>query len=161
MGRWKEGPQKVQITRRSHWKSRSQSDGVMPFLKILKYQIISLKDAVVSRWNFFKEKISPPPGKWWGKWPSSGKMTLNAPWIEQLTLRSQVIRETKGQAKQEEDPLPCPLPPSQTRRPNVPWLRPTFSSRFSPRCMVVKNGVGEACNLERNEASEMNQGWKN
>ena len=46
-------------------------------------------------------------------------MTLNAPWIKRLTLRSQVIRETKGQAKQEEDPqpqLPClcvPPPPSK------------------------------------------------
>lgn len=37
-----------------------------------------------------------------GKRPSSGKVTLNASWIERLTLRGQVIRETKGQAKQQE-----------------------------------------------------------
>lgn len=44
-------------------------------------------------------------------------MTLNASWMARLTLRSQVIRETKGQAKQEEDPQPqlprlrVPFPP--------------------------------------------------
>lgn len=53
-----------------------------------------------------------------GKRPSSGKMTLNASWIERLTLRGQVIRETKGQAKQQENTPPTtatneppPLPP--------------------------------------------------
>ena len=46
-------------------------------------------------------------------------MTLNAFWIERLTLRSQVIRETKGQAKQQEKtPTHSNTPPSPQSKKN-------------------------------------------
>lgn len=81
--------------------------------------------------------------------------------MEQLTLRSKVIRETKGQAKQE-DPqpqLPCPLPPSQRKAKCalaetriLLTLQPTVNSGG------VGTGVGGVQVLERNEASEINHG---
>lgn len=91
-------------------------------------------------------------------------MTLNASWIERLTLHNQVIRETKGQAKQEEDPQPqlpyrrVPFPPIREggqmhcgSEPHSPHASAFSAWRCSRR----------ASKMERNEAGEfMGEGWK-
>lgn len=89
-------------------------------------------------------------------------MTLNAPWIEQLTLRSRVIKETKGQAKQE-DPqrqLPVPFPQSEEEA-KCALAQTNILLTLQPSVHGSEKQVGGASNLERNEASEMNQGEKN
>ena len=78
-------------------------------------------------------------------------MTLNASWIERLTLRGQVIRETKGQAKQKEDPqllLTRPFPPESEEDGK---LQPCSD----PRSSACDSAEQDTPKLERNEAS----GW--
>ncbi len=79
-------------------------------------------------------KHLPPPRLVMGKWQSSGKMTLNASWIERLTLRDQVIRETKGQAKQQQKTpnysYRTPFPRVKEEL-HVAWPCPTNTSQES------------------------------
>lgn len=88
-------------------------------------------------------------------------MTLNAPWIEQLTLRSQVIRETKGQAKQEDPQTQLPVPfPQSEKEAKCALAQTNILLTLQPSVHGSEKQVGGASNLERNEANEMNQGWK-
>ncbi len=88
-------------------------------------------------------------------------MTLNASWIERLTLRGQVIRETKGQAKQQEKTpnysYYTPLPPFREGLQMLAGSAPT-NTRLPMIPLTLQSSVSDSAEqdapkLERNEAS--------